>query len=96
MLRSISGVGIAYRDDITVGPILRFRTPPTGKLSGTNGSQFFITTVPPTWLDGKHTILARLQMRLLKKVVDAINEVATDARDNPVEPVMIESIDRLW
>ena len=37
---------------------------------GTNGSQFFITHVPCSWLNGKHTVFGKVTAGL--DVVDAI------------------------
>lgn len=64
-----------------------------GKVHGTNGSQFFITTVPTPWLDGHHTIFGEVADDKSKAVVDKLEAVATDPMDRPLEPAMILSID---
>ena len=61
--------------------------------SGTNGSQFFITTAPTTWLQGKHTIFGEVADEDSKKVVDELNNVRTGGQDRPVEDAVITSID---
>jgi len=65
----------------------------TGKAEGTNGSQFFITTDPTPWLNGKHTIFGEVADDASRAVVDEISKVATGGQDRPVADVVISSID---
>jgi peptidyl-prolyl cis-trans isomerase A (cyclophilin A) len=93
--------GPGYRFDDEISPELTFQNPYILAMAnagiqggrGTNGSQFFVTTVATPWLQGKHTIFGEVADDESRAVVDAIEGVATDGRDKPLEDVVIQSID---
>ena len=58
----------------------------------TNGSQFFITVAPTTWLNRKHTIFGEVKDAASQAVVDAIATTPTGAQDRPVKAVIINSV----
>jgi peptidyl-prolyl cis-trans isomerase A (cyclophilin A) len=58
----------------------------------TNGSQFFITAAPTTWLNRKHTIFGEVKDAASQEVVDKIESTPTGAQDKPVTPVVINSV----
>ncbi|BDV29352.1 peptidylprolyl isomerase [Microbacterium terricola] len=103
--QGVGGPGYTFNDEIH--PELQFGSPYllamanaglrrnaiTGKAEGTNGSQFFITTDPTPWLNGKHTIFGEVADDASRAVVDAISAVPTGAGDRPIEPVVLQSID---
>ena len=59
---------------------------------GTNGSQFFITVAPTTWLNRKHTIFGEVKDAASQKVVDTIGSTKTGSGDRPVQAVVINSV----
>jgi peptidyl-prolyl cis-trans isomerase A (cyclophilin A) len=93
--------GPGYTFDDEISPALDFTAPYMVAMAnagtrggrGTNGSQFFITTAPTTWLQGKHTIFGRVIDPASRGVVDAIEAVPTDRRDRPVQDVTITSVE---
>ncbi|GAA3919334.1 peptidylprolyl isomerase [Microbacterium invictum] len=103
--QGVGGPGYTFNDEIH--PELAFSSPYilamanaglrrnaiTGQPEGTNGSQFFITTDPTPWLNGKHTIFGEVADDASRAVVDAIVAVPTGPGDRPVDDVVISSID---
>jgi len=92
--------GPGYQFDDEIHPELNFAEPyvlamaNAGKRGGqgTNGSQFFITTAPTTWLQGNHTIFGAVLDEESKKIVQAIEAVPTEGGDRPVADVIITSV----
>jgi len=88
------GPGYDFKDEFH--PELRFDRPYLLAMAnagpGTNGSQFFITVGKTPHLNNKHTIFGEVASAEGREVVDAIAGTATDRRDLPTEPVVIESV----
>lgn len=92
--------GPGYQFDDEISPELDFRKPymlamaNAGKVGGrgTNGSQFFITIAPTTWLQGKHTIFGEVADQESRAVVDRLGAVPTDGSDRPREQQVLNSV----
>jgi peptidyl-prolyl cis-trans isomerase A (cyclophilin A) len=89
------GPGYEFRDEFH--PDLAFDKPYLVAMANagphTNGSQFFITVAPTTWLTRKHTIFGEIADDASKKVVDGIIGAPTNPRtDRPLEDVVIDTV----
>jgi peptidyl-prolyl cis-trans isomerase A (cyclophilin A) len=92
--RGTGGPGYTFEDEVPSGGPA-FDRPGLLAMAnagpGTNGSQFFVTVVPTTWLTGKHTIFGEVTEGM--DVVHAIAATPTDSQDRPVEPVQLLRVD---
>jgi peptidyl-prolyl cis-trans isomerase A (cyclophilin A) len=88
------GPGFRFNDEFH--PELTFDRPYLFAMANagpnTNGSQFFITVAPTTWLNMKHSIFGEVADQQSRDVVDAIAAVATGRADRPNTDVVISSI----
>mgnify|MGYP006170442097 CR=1 FL=1 len=88
------GPGYRFADEFN--PELQFDRPYLLAMANagpnTNGSQFFITVAPTSWLNFKHTIFGEVADQPSRDVVDAIAAVSTGAQDRPMTPVEITGV----
>ena len=89
----MGGPGYQFEDE-TKGSPHKFDKP--GKLAmanagpNTNGSQFFITTVPTTWLTGKHTIFGEVVEG--QDVAVKITGVPQNRQNKPNKDVVLKKV----
>jgi peptidyl-prolyl cis-trans isomerase A (cyclophilin A) len=89
----MGGPGYQFEDE-TKGSPHKFDKP--GKLAmanagpNTNGSQFFITVAPTTWLTGKHTIFGEVVEG--QEIVNKIANLPRNRQDKPAKDVVIQSV----
>jgi peptidyl-prolyl cis-trans isomerase A (cyclophilin A) len=88
------GPGYTFQDEFN--PELQFNQPYMLAMANPgrpnmNGSQFFITVAPTTWLNFKHTIFGVVADQDSRTVVDTISRTKTKD-DRPLEEVVIERV----
>ncbi len=90
------GPGYEFKDEFH--PELQFNKPyllgmANPGVKDSNGSQFFITVAPTTWLNFKHTIFGEVADQESRNVVDTIAHTPTaPPNDKPVEDIVVERV----
>jgi len=85
------GPGYTFADEINKHKLVRGSVAMANAGPNANGSQFFIVTRQDTaWLDGLHTNFGYIVSGM--DVVEKIQKVGVDSRDNPTQPVIINNI----
>lgn len=97
----MGGPGYRFEDEVRNG--LDFNVP--GKLAmanagpGTNGSQFFITTVPTEWLTGNHTIFGEVisdeDLEVVKKLANRDIMTKVTVSGDGIEELLEKYSDRV-
>lgn len=90
--QGIGGPGYKFEDETK--PTDKFDKPGILAMANagpnTNGSQFFVTTVPTPWLNGRHTIFGEVTSGM--DVIKKIEAAPTGPMDRPKTEIKIESI----
>jgi len=90
------GPGYDFEDEFH--PELQFNRPyllgmANPGIRNRNGSQFFVTVAPTTWLNFKHTIFGEVADQESRNVIDTIAHVpVAPPNDKPVEDIVLERI----
>jgi peptidyl-prolyl cis-trans isomerase A (cyclophilin A) len=89
----MGGPGYQFEDETKGSP---HKLDKAGKLAmanagpNTNGSQFFITVAPTTWLTGKHTIFGEVVEG--QDIVTKISEAPRNRQDKPNKDVVVKKV----
>jgi len=90
--RGTGGPGYRFNDEFDAS--IRHDRPGTLSMANsgpnTNGSQFFITEGPTPHLDDRHSVFGHCDNI---DVIERIARVPTGPRDNPLEPVTIDTVE---